>query len=73
MECDAPVQQSVEHAKLALRSNVASIDYMQPVKENPIKSISTAFLVGTVMGSSSGNKVPSSLFITLIRAVEHLL
>ncbi|HEC58801.1 hypothetical protein LCGC14_1489930 [marine sediment metagenome] len=74
MERDASVQQSVALAKLALRANVASIDYMQPVKDNPIKSISTAFLAGAAMGNSSGNnKVPSGLFAMIVKAAEQFL
>lgn len=73
MERDASLQQSVELAKLSLRSNAASINYLQPVIDNPIKSVSTAFLAGTIMGNSSGNKVPSSLFVMLLKAVEQFL
>ncbi len=73
MERDASVQQSVELAKLLLRSNAASINYLQPVIDNPIKSVSSAFLVGAVIGNSSGVKVPSSLFVMILKAIEQFI
>jgi myo-inositol-1-phosphate synthase len=73
MERDETVQQSVEQAKQALRHHASSIDYMQPVKDNPIKSISTAFLLGASIGGSSDNKVPSSLFSILLKAAGSIL
>ncbi len=69
MERDEAVQKSVEQAKQALRLNALAIDYMQPVKDNPIKSVSTAFLLGASMGNSSDNKVPSGLISILLRTV----
>jgi hypothetical protein len=67
MGSDQPVQQKLEHAKLALRTNAEQIDFLKPVKDNPITSMSIAFLLGASSADSKSTKIPSQLLSMLIK------
>jgi len=67
MVSDEPVQRKIEHAKLALRTNAEQIDFLKPVKDNPIKSMSIAFLLGASSADSKSTKIPSRLLSMLIK------
>jgi hypothetical protein len=66
MGSDEPVQQKIEHAKLALRTNAEQIDFLRPVKDNPITSLSAAFLLGVSSAECTDKGFSSNLLTTLL-------
>jgi hypothetical protein len=66
MVSDEPVQQKIEHAKQALRTNAEQIDFLRPVKDNPLTSLSAAFLLGVSSAESTDKGFSSKLLSTLL-------
>jgi hypothetical protein len=66
MVSQKPVQQTIDGAKLSLRKNAAQIDFLKPVKDNPITSLSTAFLLGVSSAEGSDKSFSSKLLSILL-------
>lgn len=59
-------QLSVVEAKQRLRKNAANIDYLAPIKENPIQSVSISLIAGLLAGDEKLRSLASSKVTTLV-------
>ena len=57
---------SVAEAKQQLRHNAANIDYLAPIKENPIQSVGFSFFAGLLAGGDKSSSLASSKVTTLV-------
>ena len=57
---------SVAEAKQQLRHNAATIDYLAPVKENPIQSVGISFFAGLLAGAEKTSALATSKVTSLV-------
>ena len=54
-------QPSVAQAKNQLRQNAADIDYLAPIKENPLQSVGIAFVTGLIVAAEKSSSLTSNI------------
>ena len=65
-------QPSVAQAKNQLRQNAADIDYLAPIKENPLQSVGIAFATGLLAGTEKSYSVTSSITTLAAKSLINL-
>jgi hypothetical protein len=68
MVSKAYLPKDLTQAKQALRDRASSFEPLQVVKDNPVKSVGTAFLVGYLLSGTSKQTIPNGLLPMLLRA-----
>jgi hypothetical protein len=73
MASQSHVLQDVNQAKQALRDRASSYEPLKLVIDNPIKSISTGFLIGSYLSGTSPKRLPKGLLPMLFKASSRLI
>ncbi len=63
---------TVAEAKQRLRQASASIDYLAPVKRNPLQAAGAAFFAGFLVKRLGSNRLPPSLLALAIHLLKRL-